>query len=157
MVNNMSRSKLRFFLISLFSFFLFILITNQRSFAENWVLHGKTGNGTIQFIDKDSITKLSSENIRIWLKAYHVMDELQNFRDKSVIDDKYSSYSHSIYLWEINCKMRTSKLLYFADYDKTDHTLNFQKYENSSFDYIIPGSVSESLYKKCCYQTKKNN
>jgi hypothetical protein len=143
----------KFFRLSLVSIVLFLIffVSNQKAFGENWIPKGTPVNGIEQFIDKDSVTEPSPSVKRVWRKFIIPAKFMITLRKESALSlTGYSSYSHSLSFWEVNCKNKTIKLLSYADYDKRGKMLDSHGYDNLEMASIIPGSFDERCYEAVC-------
>jgi hypothetical protein len=138
------------------SLVLVVLVTivfssNQKAFGETWIPKGTPQNGIEQYIDKDRITEVSPSVKRVWRKFIIPAKVMIDLRKKSALPlTGYSSFSHSLSLWEINCKNKTTRILSYFDYDKKGIVLDSRGYDNLEMIPIIPGSFDERCYEAVC-------
>jgi hypothetical protein len=81
--------------------------------------------------------------------------ERLNLTERGVIDcvgklgKKYENVSHLIILWEINCAEKKSRSLSETSYDNKGKVI-ISSSSPKEWDFIIPESMHESLYKEVC-------
>jgi surface-adhesin protein E len=147
-MNRLISSRLFFVSVVLL---LSIFITNQKIFGENWIFLGNTEDGSMQFLDKDSITKVSPSVKRIWKKTITPLEVQLKIREQAGLPLKgYSSYSYTKSIWDINCKNRTHQFLYYVDVDQKGSILYSVKFDNPRMGFIVPGSMGELFYEAVC-------
>ena len=148
----MNRSNfLRLFLV-LVVLLSSIFITNKNIFSANWVFLGQVAPDKTDFYyDKASITVLSSDIKKVWLKFVFpikkIIEERKNFGFPLT---GFSSYSHSLSLAEIDCKKQKYRGLNLITYSKNGAILESINTEGSKPESIPPGSMIERLHKAIC-------
>jgi hypothetical protein len=99
------------------------------------------------YYDAQSITRPSKNIVRVWTRG--------DFTEKGVIDyvgdfgEKYENLSHLKDLLEINCLEKMIRGLSMTIYDSKGKVIDFFS-SPLKWDFIIPESRGESLYKEVC-------
>jgi len=123
-----------------------IIISMGDVYGAEWKFHG-SNEKALAYYDAQSITRPSKNIVRVWVRT--------NYTEKGVIymvgefGKKYEDLSNDITLYEINCVEKMIHPLSGTFYDNGGG----QIYTSSSpleWDFIIPDSMSESLYKEVC-------
>jgi hypothetical protein len=94
-----------------------------------------------------NITHPSKNIVRVW--------DRWNLMEKGVLNwvvkfgKEYENLSYLIILWEINCAEKKSRSLSEASYDNKGKVI-ISSSSPKEWDFIIPESMHESLYKAVC-------
>jgi hypothetical protein len=129
-----------------------IIFSYAEVWGEDWKLYFVHEYGLFYY-DTQSITHPSKKIIRVLGR--------EDLTEKGVIDvvedlgKIFENSSHIINLWEINCLERTCRLLSLTYYDKKGGVIYSKSKLTSErdlieWDYIIPGTMADSLYKEVC-------
>jgi hypothetical protein len=101
----------------------------------------------MDFYDAQGITRPSKDVVRVWVKSDYtekgVLDRVKDF------GKKYEYLNHAIVLWEINCAEKKLRRLSATNYDHIGNVINSSS-SQGEWAFIIPESISESLYKTVC-------
>ena len=101
----------------------------------------------LNYYDAQSITRPSKNIVRVWTRS--------NYTEKGVIDivgrlgKKYENLSDSTTLWEINCLEKKCRFLSIAYHNNKGEPISFFG-SPSEWDFIIPETMAEILYKEIC-------
>ncbi len=113
--------------------------------AENWILYanGTVGKGVYQrktghLYDADSVQR-QGDYVIVW-------------QSQSVFEDSGKSFRSNSMRLAINCKKKTSTILYVVHYDNDGTVIiasDIPANERTE-DYIVPGTIISSLSDKIC-------
>jgi hypothetical protein len=121
----------------------------------DWIRYGKGESGNELFYDIQSINYLPNSSVRVLVKMIPE-DEESRVREIAEWRKGYSAFpdnfSHSTFLYEINCKDRTFKVLQGATYNKENETIIATTIEHPVLDNISPESMMGGLYKIVCVE-----
>ncbi len=112
----------------------------------DWRLYGRDGE-RIRYYDAERITRPSKDIVRVWIRF--------EYTDKGVIEmvrnyvKKYENIGQQIALEEINCLEKAWRNLSLTHYSKEGKVI-FSGSHDGQWNYIVSGSVGESLYKAVC-------
>jgi len=113
------------------------------------------------YYNKNNMTK-SSNIISVW--SYQIVSDAGK---KEMIDNvkefynletsiKYQNYDHNLYLDEIDCKKKLTRLKEIMHYDNKGNVLNSHKFNNNKDWKSIPReTILEVLYNKVCVKPNK--
>ena len=122
------------------------IFTYGEVWGADWKLYG-FNNYSLLYYDAQSITRPSKNIVRVWEKF--------TYTEKGVMDTvgslgkKYEDLSHSINLDEINCIEKMIHSLSGTYYDNGGGVI-YTFSSRSEWDFIIPESLGELLYKEIC-------
>jgi hypothetical protein len=132
---------------------LLILPCSKDVNGADWIRFGKGEGGNELFYDIQSINYLPNSSVRVLVKMIPE-DEESRVRERAEWRKGYSefpdNFSYSTFLYEINCKDRTFKVLEGATYNKENETIIDTTIEYPRLDNISPESMMEGLYKIVC-------
>ncbi|MBI5967411.1 MAG: hypothetical protein HY882_06105 [Deltaproteobacteria bacterium] len=116
------------------------------SWGADWKAYGETGFGVSSY-DTENITHPSKNIVRVWTKTVYS----RNGTIRLVIKhgSRYENLSHSVRLWEINCVDKTYRFLSLQNYSQ-DGVVLFSEEVKKEWDFIVPDSMDENLYKEVC-------
>jgi hypothetical protein len=123
-----------------------IIISIGDVYGADWKLY-EYNEKFLAYYDAQSITRLSKNIVRIWLK--------RNYTEKGVmymvgnLGKKYENLSYSIILNEINCIEKMFRLKSRIDYDNKGGVIYSSSFP-LEWNFIIPGSIGETLYEEIC-------
>lgn len=113
----------------------------------NWKLYD-SGDYSLNYYDAQSMTRPSKNIVRVWVKV--------NYTKKGVIvwvgrlGKKYEDLSHTKELCEINCVEKMFRSLSINFYDNKGGVIYSSSSPLLKWDFIIPESINEALYKEVC-------
>jgi hypothetical protein len=122
------------------------VLRNESTKGVDWKYYNSNEMYLTQYYTKN-ITHPSKNIVRVW--------ERWNLTERGVIDcvgklgKKYENVSHLIILWEINCAEKKSRSLSETSYDNKGKVI-ISSSSPKEWDFIIPESMHESLYKEVC-------
>jgi len=119
---------------------------DAESWGADWKVYGETGFGVSSY-DTGSITHPSANIVRVWTKTVYSRNGMLRLviRHGSL----YENLSHSVRLWEINCADKTYRFLSMQNYSQ-DGVVLFSEEVKKEWDFIVPDSMDENLYKEVC-------
>jgi hypothetical protein len=135
------------FLLIVFNIFGYLGV-----YGEDRMFYG--GNDKyICFYDLKSVSRLSRDVLRISDYQYYTKEG----KDLMIreLGGKYENLSHSITLWEINCREKKFRFLSLTHYSKENNPIYSWKLLYSSdspneWSSFTPGSLGERLYQAVC-------
>ena len=104
--------------------------------AEDWVLLGINSNNTTIFGDADSRTDNSA-----WF-------ETRFAKPQKHVNGKF--YNIFRMLNEMDCSGQRYRILTATVYSKSGNSIGSETPSYAEWDYVIPGTVGESMYKFVC-------
>lgn len=126
-------------------------LPNEKVMGQNWVLVGRWSNNSEIYIDSNSITKISPTNKRIWTKVIIPSEEMVRLRiEQNLPTTRYSSFSHSLVYYEMNCVEKSHIILKIIDYDNGGNAWENFNIKDTSNQFMVPGSILEKVYKAVC-------
>ena len=138
-----------------------VFIVSQAQGAE-WVNIGSDKDGTEYFYDSETMTKLPTDIVKVWMK-FQYSDEgrrkyIQQWSSQEFDGNRYDTLSYSLTLEEVNCKTRTARTMKFTNYSADRAVLQSisPKQETwEGWESIVPESMGEKMYKVVCPPQKK--
>ena len=124
-----------------------IIISIGEVYGADWKLYGSS-EMYLSYYDAQSITHLSKNVVRVWTRT--------NLTEKGVLDmvekfgKKFENCEHTIIFYEINCLEKTIRTLSMVFYDNKGGWIGSSSDPSSKWDFIIPESTTEGLYKEVC-------
>ncbi len=107
-------------------------------------------------VSKTSIMRLSNSLVRVWVKIEDYPYSMIKAQEKEGLPTQgYDNFSHSLVLWEYDCKKQTYRSIQINDYDTNGKVLWSSPVSKVIKQPIVPGSVGETLYKIVCQGSKK--
>lgn len=100
------------------------------------------------YYDAESITRPSREIVRVWEKRIYT--------EKGIIDavkelgKKYKDMSFKRVLYEFHCADKKVNILSQVWYSKDGEVLNQDSYGTPHWQFVIPDSVGDNLYRRLC-------
>lgn len=105
--------------------------------AEDWVQLDSDGNNNFVFGDADSRT-----DDRAWFEARYATPK------KHPGNGKF--YNTTKTLEEMDCSGKRSRMLTITAYSKSGNPIGSETPSYAEWEYVIPGTVGESIYKFVC-------
>jgi hypothetical protein len=129
-----------------------LILGCPEAWGADWMFYGGTDKYSC-FYDMKSISHPSENMIEV--------SEKQNYTSKGVnfmvgeLGKKYEPLSHSITVWQINCRNKKFRFLSLEHYSKDGKPIYSWKVLYSSlpseeWSPFIPGSLGERLYRSVC-------
>lgn len=134
--------------------FLIITLWVSPVFGSDWVKYGKTNLGVHSY-NKARIKHRTKDIVQVWNRVVFSSDEgrenyIQIIGKQGLSTEGYESLSYYLNLHEIDCKKGTYRPLSMTDYDTEGNVLFSETSDKSKWDYILPGSIMDSLRKEVC-------
>ena len=146
--------KRRFFSKPYIVFFiiLFVLLCISKDvIGANWKFVGQTEEFS-WYYDAESINLLQND-IRVLVK-YIPNDEDARLRYLESRQKKQiglpDNYSHSLFLYEVNCEDKTIKTLIITEYTNEEEIIKSENMSNPAPIYTVPGSIGYKIQKTIC-------
>jgi hypothetical protein len=114
--------------------------------GDDWKSLNTTESG-VNYYNAESITRLPKNIVRVWVKA-----ELSEKGVKDMVatlGKRYAKLSYVLFLNEIDCGERASRLLSVVVYSEDGSVINRVDSPNQ-FTYILPETLDNYLYKAVC-------
>ena len=127
-------------------FFGLIIVSIGDVYGADWRLYD-SNDLRQSYYNADSMTRPSKNIVKVWVRW--------NFTEKGVMDmvrsvgKKLEKLEYSISLNEINCAEKKSRSLSETSYDNKGKVI-ISSSSPKEWDFIIPESMHESLYKEVC-------
>lgn len=140
---------------TIFAIFLFIIFFfSMEAQAVDWVLYaGKTDEALYYSYDPQSIMRVSKDIVRVLNKESYSEKGAQEAIKKlgpEYNGPEYKEFSYTISLWEYNCSEKKKNLLSFTLYNRGGGVINRFTCVFSSWNFIVKGSVDETLFNIVC-------
>jgi hypothetical protein len=146
--------------IIILAFGLIALYCNY-TYGADWKLHAETQNFYFYHnVDKPDPLKLILDIFRkkivtVWTKRVTKDDKgrdwlIQENKRLGLSSKGYENYEYTIFLKEISCSDKMSRLLSEADYTKEGNLLAKSEYPYAEWKPIVPESDDEALHKAVC-------
>lgn len=116
------------------------------AWGADWKFFAGNAAGT-WYYDAEGLTRLSQDIVRVWT--------IRKFTDKGVSEmvkkfgKQYKNIGHSKGLEEISCSEKKLRILSYIHYSKQGEVIP-SKPSEGEWNYIIPDSQWESLYRLVC-------
>ena len=104
--------------------------------AADWVWLGNGSSGTVIYGDADSRT-----DNRAWFETRYT-------KPKKIGDGKF--YNTTKRLEEMDCSGKRHRILTVTWYSKSGTSISSETPSYAEWDYVIPGTIVESMYKFVC-------
>lgn len=122
--------------------------------SSDWVEYGTTQVG-IHLYNKEKIKYKTNDIVQVWSKLTYTREGkevlLQNIqRDTGSIPEGWNKVSHSIDLFDVNCKENVHRTLSRTIYDTDGRVLLDDPYKNQNWEDIVPDSILNDLKKEIC-------
>jgi hypothetical protein len=134
--------------------FLITALFVSPAFGSDWVKYGKTNLGVHSY-NKARMKHRTKDIIQVWNRVVFSSDEgrgnyIQIISKQGLSTEGYENLSHYLNLHEIDCKKGMYRLLSMTDYDTDGNVLFSETSDKSTWDYILPASIMDSLRKEVC-------
>ena len=116
----------------------------------DWIRYGKGESGNELFYDIQSIDYIPNNSVRVLVK---MITEDEDSRAREIAEWRKGypafpdNFSYSTFLYEINCKDRTFKVLQGATYNTKSEIIIATTIEHPVLENISPESMMEGLHK----------
>ncbi len=128
-----------------------IIFGYAEAWGADWKVYGTPESDIgVFYYDAGSITHPSKNIVRVSTKTIFskkgVAERVEEF------GEGYRNLSHAVFLREVNCVEKKSRVLRLTWYDKDGHVLaSFQdKSKGAKWSIINPDSITEVLYQAVC-------
>jgi len=120
----------------------------------DWKYYGEC-DLSIHYYDSESISRPSKNIVIVWTKSFY--SEKGKIRLQQIftggetpISKSIDKVGYSLDLEEINCESRMQQTLSTAYYSMEDKNIDSYTRENPKWNFILLGSVTDSLHKAVC-------
>ena len=106
-----------------------------------------------------SIKKVGNKTYKVWIYSYPQYgheDECRNSMVNEHNNEKYSNFTHSVSLYNVDCnnvKIGTSKII---DYATNGEILFSSEYYTTIYSDVVPDTIGESIYEYVCKYVMEN-
>ena len=122
--------------------------------ADRWVNYGTTGDGSQKYYDKQSMTQISPNVVKVWDKGKLSRDAkdkiIERRKQENLPVDGWDKLDNVVLVREIDCAKKTSTTTRIEDYDDTGKKFHESDFPNARPEQIPSGSMNELLLKKVC-------
>jgi len=132
----------------------FLILGNAEVWGADWKYYGEC-DLSIHYYDSESISRPSKNIVIVWTKSFY--SEKGKIRLKQIftggetpISKSIDKVGYSLDLEEINCESRMQRTLSTAYYSMEDKNIDSYTGENPKWNFILLGSVMDSLHKAVC-------
>ena len=102
----------------------------------------------IYLYDQENIEALSADILRVWQRWVPLPKKVKEMVQEDGL--RYANWDHTLFLTEIDCGKGLQRILQFTEYDTSGNVAYTEAYSDSSWIFIIPGSVGEALSEAIC-------
>ena len=139
-----------------------VFLVSQAKGAE-WINIGSDRDGTEYFYDSETITKLPTDIVNVWVK-FQYSDEgrkkyIQERSSQGLNVNLYDTLSYSLTLEEVNCATRKARTITFTNYSFDSAVLLlFSKKQQTSegWEPVHPETMGERMYRAVCPLNKQS-
>ena len=126
----------------------FIVFFAIEALAADWVLYGTSTDGSSHYYDPQSIKWVSQDIVRVWKKMSFSKKGVQDMPKKN--GPEHKEWNYTIGLWEYSCSEKKFRLLSATNYNQGGGVISSFTYDSSSWDFIVPESIDETLFNIVC-------
>ena len=134
-------------------FLIILLLVTSVNGSEDWVEYGMS-KGDILLFNKDRITHKTKDIVQVWTKLIYSNDGrekyIQHMKASRRSTKGLDKLSHTMVLYEIDCKKKMYRTLSITNYDKDGIVLFSHSSDKPNGEHIIPDSIFEALQKYVC-------
>lgn len=131
----------------IFAVFGFIIFFAMEAQAVDWKLYSTNEEGSLYY-DLQSIKQASKDVVEVWTKVVYTEKSVEKYIKK--YGSEYKELSFSIALMEYNCSEKKGRLLSGTIYNQDGGSMGQIEDTPSSWDFITPSSVNETLFNIVC-------
>ena len=122
--------------------------------ADRWVHYGTAEDGSQKYYDKESITQISPNVIKVWDKgklSQGAKEMIMERRKQTNLPvEGWDKLDHVVLVREIDCTKKTSTTTRVEDYNDKGQKFYESDFPDARPQQIPPGSMNELLLKKVC-------
>jgi hypothetical protein len=137
----------------IFLSFLIILhlVTPVIGSSDDWVEYYRYNNGTIVLYNK---VHIKNDIVQVWNKiVFSVVgreEYIQKMRHTGMSDIEWDKFSHTLILYEIDCKNRRSQIVSDIEYKTDGSVLLSRSSDEPNWTFIPPDTGVDILQKIVC-------
>jgi hypothetical protein len=131
-------------IFAVFGFIVFFAIEAQ---AVDWKLFGTDAEGNSRYYDPQSIKRVSKDIVQVWTKMVF-KEKGEQFMIRK-LGPEFKGLDSETVFYEFNCNEKKRRTLSLTFYKKDGSVLN-NSGNTSSWSFIVPESVLESLFNIVC-------
>lgn len=140
--------------ISLSFLVLFLLVGCGKS-SDDWVEYHSTEDMSVNLYNKKTITKSGGKNIvQVSVKWIYSdkdrEDRIKDTRNGGLSTEGYSKLSYGIFLEQIDCKNKKTRILSITDYDTDGRVLFREDYDKLIWISLVPNTNGDRLREIVC-------
>jgi hypothetical protein len=152
----MKKNKMFFMIAGVIFFSLFFFSVAKTEGGDGWILYGTSDDGK-HFYDKNSLTNVSPNIIRVREKIKYSKAFIDNVKKESLVMKGknqpvlgYDKLDNAIGLKELDCRNNTIRLIKWVTYNNQGRIIQNKDTPNPKIVQVISGSIGESLLNKVC-------
>lgn len=130
-------------------------ISDELILGENWVKVTTTNYSKV-FLGKDRLSKNSKGVISAWVR-HQITDAdsyIKHFDYSGKGKEKYKEISHVLQRFHFDCTAEKYSINADIAYDKKGNVIRSFNYDKAEYEFVIPDSIGEGLYKNVCSENK---
>ena len=138
---------------------ILLLITPVIGSSDDWVEYGRSYNDNVYFYNSVRIKPTTKDIVQVLTKkVYSDVGKQEYIEERRKVDfttEGYDKLSHTLDLYEIDCKKKMNNLLSISHYDMDNKILYHHSYDKPDWNYIISSSMFDYLREIVCVTQKK--
>lgn len=127
------------------------LVTPVIGSSDDWVEYYRYNNGTIVLYNK---AHMKNDIIQVWNKIVFSVagreEYIQKMRHTGMSDLEWDKFSHTVILYEIDCKNRRSQIVSDIEYKTDGSVLLSRSSDEPNWTFIPPDTGVDTLQKIVC-------
>ena len=137
---------------------LFVLLLVNPVIGSDWVKYWRYKEN-IYFYNRVSVKHIKEDIVQVWGKVVFSDEarekDIQGMRKWGLSTEGYDKLSHTLDLYEIDCKNQRYQFLSVTHYDTDGSVIKGLSYDKPDWTHILPNSIMDNLRKKVCVTKKK--
>ena len=120
---------------------ILLLITPVIGSSDDWVEYGRSYDDNVYFYNSVRIKPTTKDIVQVLTKkVYSDVGKQEYIEERRKVDfttEGYEKLSHTLDLYEIDCKKKMDNLLSITHYDTEDKVLYSHSYDKPDWNYIF--------------------
>ena len=137
---------------------LFVLLLVNPVIGSDWVKYWRYKEN-VYLYNRVSVKHIKEDIVQVWGKVVFSDEargkDIQGMRKWGLSTEGYDKLSHTLDLYEIDCKKKMDNLLSISHYDMDNKILYHHSYDKPDWNYIISSSMFDYLREIVCVTEKK--
>jgi hypothetical protein len=120
--------------------------------ASNWKKYSSSSDGTLYY-DKSRVRSIGKNRYSVWVTQAPESWEIDDVRKRLGNETSfynYSKYTHTMTRYEVDCLTERIRTTTQVEYNADGTTIKSFSNSETKWNYVIPGSIGESLYEVIC-------